>query len=157
MGCRLWELESRPHIGMTERQAPVVGFIRCWSPRLDPSRGKDMVLMPIEILARGGLGARWQEQCLLQRRPPVVLPGEWVFLNRIGQSAGTVDPQPAIDGEQAGIEGHVMGGASGQAVSEVQALGEGAVLPGLDVACKEHPCGAEHGGLESAEHAPATA
>jgi hypothetical protein len=103
------------------------------------------------------LGARWQEQRLLQGWPPIVLPGEWVVLNGIGQSAGEVDPQPAVESEQAGIEGHVMGWARGQAVSEVKPLGGGAVLPGLDVACKQHPCGAERGGLEAAEHAPAAA
>jgi len=80
---------------------------------LDPSCGEDIVPMPIEIFAGRGLGARWQEQRVLQGRPPVVLPGERVVLNGIGQSAGEVDPQPAIDSEQAGIEGHVMGRASG--------------------------------------------
>jgi hypothetical protein len=49
-------------------------------------------------------------------------------LNGIGQSAGEVDPQPAVDGEQAGIEGHIVGRASGQAVSEVKALGGGASM-----------------------------
>jgi hypothetical protein len=61
-------------------------------PRLNLSRGKDMVPVPIEVLAGGGLGTSWQEQCFLQGRPPVVLPGEWVVLNGIGQSAGEVDP-----------------------------------------------------------------
>jgi len=62
--------------GGTRPGAGVLGVHPMLQPRLDPSCGEDVVPMPIEILAGGGLGAGWQEQRLLQGRAPVILPGE---------------------------------------------------------------------------------
>ena len=53
--------------------------------------------------------------------PPEVLPGQRISLDGIGQrAAGDMDAQPSADGEQAGVEGHVVHGAGGQAAAGVQ-------------------------------------
>jgi hypothetical protein len=41
------------------------------------------------------------------------------------QRAGEVNAKPSVDGEQAAVEGNVMGGASGQAVAGIEALARG--------------------------------
>jgi hypothetical protein len=88
---------------------------------------------------------------------PVVLPGQRAGLDSVGERAGEADAQPSVDGEQAGAGGGVVGGAGGQAVAGIHALARGAVLPWLDVACQQHPPGAECRGVQTAKDAPAAA
>src|ERR1017187_2698097 len=68
-----------------------------------------------------------------------------------------MDAQPAVDSEQASVKCHIMGGARGQAIAQVQSLARSAVFPRLDMACQEHALGAERGRAQTAEDAPATA
>src|SRR5579859_2067172 len=67
-----------------------------------------------------------------------------------------MDAQPAIDGEQAGVEGYVVSRAGSQAITEIQALGRRAVLPWLDMTGQEHAPGTERRRTETAEYASAT-
>src|SRR5262249_24870057 len=121
------------------------------------SGDEDLLSVPVEVLAGGGLGALGEGYRLAQRWRAVVLRGEWVGRGGVGQWAGEMDAQSGVDGDHAGVEGHVVGGTGGQAVARIKPLGRGAVLPGLDVASHEHPGGAERRGLEAAKDALAAA
>jgi hypothetical protein len=92
-----------------------------------------------------------------QRRAPVVLPGQRIRADRAGQRAGDADLKACIHGEQTGVEGHVVAGAGGQAVAEIQALGGRAVLPRLDMPGHEHAPSTERSRVQPAEHAPSAA
>ena len=70
---------------------------------------------------------------------------------------GQVDAQSAVDRQHAGVEGHVVGGAGGQAVARVEPLAGGTVLPRLDMAGQQHPPGPGRRGPQPAEHAPPAA
>jgi len=63
-----------------------------------------------------------------------------------------VDAQPSIDGEQAGVEGHIVGGTGSQAVTHIKPLAVCAVPPWLDVAGQKHALAAERRGVQAAEH-----
>src|SRR5947207_3434057 len=99
--------------------------------------------MPVEVLASRDLGACWKGQSFTQWWPPVVLPGQRVGLNSIGQRGGEVYAQPPVDRDQAGVEGHVMGWTGGQAVARVESFAGGAVLPWLDMPSQQHTFSAE--------------
>jgi len=43
------------------------------------------------------------------------LPRQRIRADRTGQGAGSADLQACVDGEQSGVEGHVVAGAGGQA------------------------------------------
>ena len=78
--------------------------------------------MPVKVLAGGGLSTFRQEYHLPQRWLPVVLPGERIGLDGVGELPGEMDAQPAVDGEHAGVERHVVRGAGGQAVARIEPL-----------------------------------
>jgi hypothetical protein len=64
-----------------------------------------------------------EQQGVQERRAAVVLPGEVIAADRVGQWLGDVDLQVRGHGQHSGVEGHVVAGAGGQAVARVQALG----------------------------------
>lgn len=100
----------------------------------DGLEDEDFLAVPLKVLSGGGLGAFGQEYHLAQWWFPVILPGQLIGLDGVGERPREVDAQSAVDGEHAGVECDVVGGACGQAVSEVEALGRCAVLPWLDMA-----------------------
>lgn len=46
---------------------------------------KDLLPVPVEVFAGGGLGARRKQKHIAQWRAPVVLPGQRVVLGSVGQ------------------------------------------------------------------------
>jgi hypothetical protein len=84
--------------------------------------------VPVQILAARQLGLVREQDRVAQRRAPVVLPGQRIGADRVGQRAGDVDLEACVNGEQAGVEGYVVAGAGGQAVVEIQAPARSAVL-----------------------------
>src|SRR5262245_37952084 len=75
------------------------------------SGGEDLLAMPVEILAGRWLGTWRQEQRLEQGWLTVVLAGQRVSMDRVRQGVGDMDAQPSVDGQQAGVERHIVGGA----------------------------------------------
>src|SRR5579859_3551525 len=132
---------------------PADGFARS----ADGSGDEDFFTVPVQVLACWSLGAFGEEYQLAQRWSAVVLPGQRVALDGVGQWPGEVDAQSTIDCQHASVEGHVVSRAGGQAVAGVKTLGRCAVFPWLDVAGQEHPGGAERGGLQAAKHTTAAA
>src|SRR5580698_11147914 len=100
-------------------------------PRAEESGNEYVLAVPVEVLVGRHLGTSGEQQGLQQRRPPVVLPGEWVSRSGVGQRAGNVDAQPAVHTEQAGVKSHIVGRAGRQAVARIKAFGGRAVLPRL--------------------------
>lgn len=121
------------------------------------SGDEDSFAVPVQVFASGGLGSIRKEERFAQGWSAVVLAGQGIGLDGGGQGAGKVDAQSAVDGEHAGVKGHVVGGAGGQAVAGIKTLGRCAVFPGLDVAGQQHPGRAERGGPQAAEDAAAGA
>lgn len=79
--------------------------------------------MPVEVLEGGSLSPLREEYDLPERRLPVVLLGERIGLDGVGELPGEMDAQSSVDSEHAGVERHVVGGAGGQAVAGIEALG----------------------------------
>jgi len=111
--------------------------------------------VPVKVFGSGDLGAWWEDQCFTQWWPPVVLPGQRVGLHGVSKRAGKVYAQPSVDGEQTGVEGDIVGGASSQAVTRVESFAGSAVLPWLDMACQQHAFAAERRRAQATEHASA--
>jgi hypothetical protein len=73
--------------------------------------------VPVEILAGRQLCVIGEEQALQKRWPSVILLHQGVSADGVGQGFGNVDLQRWTDGEQARVEGDVVSGTGGQAVS----------------------------------------
>src|SRR4030088_1147376 len=65
---------------------------------LGDSGDEDLLPGPVEVLAGGRVGVRRKDQGLTQWRSAVVLPGQRVGPDGVGQRARDVDAQPAVDG-----------------------------------------------------------
>jgi len=62
--------------------------IAFWLSGVFGSGDEDLMPVPVEVFAGGGVGAWWQDQRLAQWRVPVVLPGQRVGPDGVGQRAG---------------------------------------------------------------------
>jgi hypothetical protein len=83
----------------------------------------------------GTFGVVGEQQGVQERRPTVVLPGELVPADRVGERLGDMDLQVRGHGQQSGVEGHVVAGAGGQAAPRGLGREEprGDLLDGQDV------------------------
>src|SRR5260370_4856711 len=121
------------------------------------SAGENLVPVPVEVFTR-----RWQRACgeqqrLAHSRPTVVLPGQRIGRDGVGEPSGQADAKPAVDGKHAAVERGIVSGAGSQPVAEIEPLARGAVFPGLDVPGQKQPLPAQRRRAEPAGHAPAAA
>jgi 5-methylcytosine-specific restriction endonuclease McrA len=77
------------------------------------SGDEDILPVPVEVFGGGSLSIIGKEQHLAQGRPSVVLPGQRVGLDGLGERAGEVDAQSPVYREHAGVEGQIVGGTCG--------------------------------------------
>ena len=113
--------------------------------------------MPVKVLAGRQSRVIGQEQSLKKRRPSIILTGHGISANGISQGLGDVNLQRWADGKEPRVKGHIVTGAGGQPVPEIQALAGCAVLHGLICPAISMRLAPKAKGFQPAKHAPLAA